>query len=875
MAVKTKLCKPLQILYWNADGVERDKLLLGVVLEREAIDIALIGETRLRPNSKLKIRNYTTYHTPGPNSPHGGTAVIIKSNIQHRHLTTPTLKNLQLTAIEISTHTETIAIGAVYHSPSLTLQNDDLDKIYNMCDSFIYAGDMNAKHTQWNSRIVSTRGRILASHAAVNEYEVLAPQEHTHYPRNPEHSSDVLDIVLYKSKGHISKIETMAEFNSDHDPVKLEIDLDPTRTMIKPRLTTTVDWPFFRSQINAALPDVIQTDNRYELDETIKTLTDTISHFKAKSTTYITPDKYIKHLNPEILNLIHIKKLLRKRYQRQRQRRDKTELNFLTKRIRILLQDYRIRQFDQAAAHAIEANQLWQLTRRLKTTKKPTATAIVTEQGIAYRSQDKARVIADTLQKQFCPNTAHQDDQTNRWHRDVRVEVKNFLATTPTTAACPVSTSEVKKIVKDSRRNSAPGPDGISYETLKNLPPKAFKTLTYIYNTALSLHYFPTPWKLAHVITIPKPGKSPLLPQNRRPLSLLSTLGKIYEKIVLHRIAHHALQNTPDTQFGFVPHRSSTLQLLRLTKYIKTGFAKLQHTAAIFLDVEKAYDTVWIPGLIYKLIKFEFPDTYTHIISSYLTKRSFRVKIEDALSSPRKTHAGVPQGSILAPTLYNLYTADIPTHQDSQIAQYADDTVLFYRSFDMTKCVNTVTQHMDTINKWSSKWRIKLNQSKTQYMVFTNRRTDIPPLVIDSYRIYPKDNCKYLGIVLDKKLNYQQHLNHIKKKTGLLIHQLYPIFRTQSIPLQKKVHIYKAIIRSAMLYGAPVWCTAPKRFIHALQIVQNKLARMSTGADIYTRVSTLQTLFDTPYIQDVVNNLTQNILNTIQTNTNPIIRNIM
>ena len=78
MAAKTKISRPLHMMYWNADGVERDKLLLGVVLECEVINIALLGETKLRPNSNLKIRNYTTYHNPGPNPPHGGTAILIK-----------------------------------------------------------------------------------------------------------------------------------------------------------------------------------------------------------------------------------------------------------------------------------------------------------------------------------------------------------------------------------------------------------------------------------------------------------------------------------------------------------------------------------------------------------------------------------------------------------------------------------------------------------------------------------------------------------------------------------------------------------------------------------------------------------------------------
>ena len=89
MANKTNLKRPLRILYWNTGGVERDKLLLGVVMERESIDLALLGETKLKPNRNIKIRNYITYHNPGPNPPNGGTAILVKRSIQHQVIQLP------------------------------------------------------------------------------------------------------------------------------------------------------------------------------------------------------------------------------------------------------------------------------------------------------------------------------------------------------------------------------------------------------------------------------------------------------------------------------------------------------------------------------------------------------------------------------------------------------------------------------------------------------------------------------------------------------------------------------------------------------------------------------------------------------------------
>ena len=143
-------------------------------------------------------------------------------------------------------------------------------------------------------------------------------------------------------------------------------------------------------------------------------------------------------------------------------------------------------------------------------------------------------------------------------------------------------------------------------------------------------------------------------------------------------------------------------------------------------------------------------------------------------------------------------------HKSSQIAQYADNTVLFYKSIDTNRCTKVIQDHMELITKWSNKWRLKLNASNT---VPGLHKKEARHHTHDNWRPHnlPCRDCQipYLGIYLDKKLNFKKHFKHIKKKMTHRIHQLYPIFRSQSIPLQKKTHIYKTIIRVSMLYGAP------------------------------------------------------------------------
>ena len=224
----------------------------------------------------------------------------------------------------------------------------------------------------------------------------------------------MLDIVLMKTKAHVSKIETLVEFNFDHDPVHLILDLNPTKTFLQTRPSTAVNWMAFRNQLTTSLPDNITTSNIHEVDETIIAISTTIAQEKAKATAVITPDKYTASTCPELLNLIKLKKQTRKRYQRQRLRDDKTELNCLTKKIHTLIQDHRIQQFDQDAKNDTQSDKIWKLTKRLTYTDK--ATAIIVKKGVMFSPQEKAEAIADCLKDQFQPNTPKQDNTTSSCH---------------------------------------------------------------------------------------------------------------------------------------------------------------------------------------------------------------------------------------------------------------------------------------------------------------------------------------------------------------------------------------------------------------------------------------------------------------------------
>lgn len=178
----------------------------------------------------------------------------------------------------------------------------------------------------------------------------------------------------------------------------------------------------------------------------------------------------------------------------------------------------------------------------------------------------------------------------------------------------------------------------------------------------------------------------------------------------------------------------------------------------IILDVQNAFNSVWHEGLIYKLVTLGFPTYIVKIVSSFLENRKFRVSVKTCKSNLIEISAGVPQGSSLSPSLYNIFTSDIPIPVDSDLGLYADDTAILTADQSAVTIVNNLKSSFNTITDYFNKWKIKINASKTQAIFFTWKRNPeylpINDLNLNGQLIPWNDAVKYLGLYLDKKTNF-------------------------------------------------------------------------------------------------------------------------
>jgi len=373
---------------------------------------------------------------------------------------------------------------------------------------------------------------------------------------------------------------------------------------------------------------------------------------------------------------------------------------------------------------------------------------------------------------------------------------------------------------------------------LKELDFSIIIKLNCIFIAMLRLSYFPQSWKLSHVLPICKPGKDPRNPSSYRPISLLSCLSKIFEKLMLSRLQNYisSINILPNYQFGFRSQFSTSQQLLRVSELIANSFHKKEHVIALFLDVAQAYDRIWHSGLLYKLYTIGVPIYLIKITKDFLSFRVFMVKINNSFSTARAIYSGIPQGSILSPLLFNLYLSGIPSLSSISIALYADDTALFSSHKNIISARNVLQTSVDKYIKWTELWRIKINPTKTQAKIFTLCRPLNPsPLIINNTIIPWLDNnipVKYLGLYFDRRLTWKAHIQNISNKTYQKITKLYPIINKYSkLKIDCGISIYKSIIRPSLTYACPIWCNASSTNIRKLQVIQNKFLRKILKAE--------------------------------------------
>ena len=288
----------------------------------------------------------------------------------------------------------------------------------------------------------------------------------------------------------------------------------------------------------------------------------------------------------------------------------------------------------------------------------------------------------------------------------------------------------VRKVVMNLDLSKASGPDCIPVVVLKSCEPELSFTLAEIFNKCLKESCFPDCWKVSSVVSVFKKVERSTA-KNYRPVSLLSVVRKVFEKLVNNRVVDHLEKCGlfSDFQYGFRSSRSTADLLTVVSDRTTRAFNRSEATRAVALDISKAFDSVWHAGLIHKLTSYGISGQILGLIS-FLSKRRLRVVLDEKSSQEYPVNAGVPQGSILGPKLFLLYINDLPDDVICDIAIYADTTVCSKcdQASDLWQQLELASElefHLRDTVDWHKKWLVDFNAGKTQLVSFDRSNNNV------------------------------------------------------------------------------------------------------------------------------------------------------
>lgn len=252
-------------------------------------------------------------------------------------------------------------------------------------------------------------------------------------------------------------------------------------------------------------------------------------------------------------------------------------------------------------------------------------------------------------------------------------------------------------------------------------------------------------------------------------------------------------------------------------------------TTMLALDLEKAFDSVWHEGLINKMIREEIPKNLIEIIKSYLEERKNIVNINSKHSSEYISTTGIPQGGSLSTTLFLLYINDIPKNPRTRLALFADDTAILAEAKMERTTNNRIQQHVEELQEYFQKWKIKINPAKTQLINFNKkiRPTNQDTIKIENTPIETKEEITYLGTILDRKLTFKKHIDKIRNNAQRAIKTIYPFINHNcKLPKKMKLQLYTAYVKPILTYNTAIWSSAADSYIKKLQAIENKTYRI-------------------------------------------------
>lgn len=836
----------MNVIQWNCRGYHSNyEDILSLIHNFRPYSIALQETMQARPLKSP--RNYHIYSQNDQRSTAGqGLAILVRNDIASNQIQIST--NLNAHAVTVHLH-RTVTICNLYVPPHHQLALRDLENLVSQLPTpFLLMGDFNARHSLWGDTGENHNGRVIFDYLSNTDHTLMNDLTGTRFDIRTGNSSN-LDLSICSPSLSLEFAWRVSDelLGSDHFPIiishQTESPPHQERFNIK-----RADWNLYRILSDSPI------SNDLSIDDTLEQIEQTIVRAASSSIprTKRTNHKPIPWWNEACEATRKLKKAALRKYQRTKNPQDKIDL----KRARAVAR-YTVKQSKKSEwQHFVSTfnsetplNLIYSRINKINGNRSNHATpCIIVNNNQLHHPKEVANAIGDhfaqiSSKSRLSPSlrqaeSVHLDFSTQESHP--YNDAFSLLEFNNSLRKC---------------RNTAPGPDSIHYEMIKNLSPNMKNQILNFLNRCWLSGKFPQRWTTATVLAFPKPNKPPSLPSSYRPIALTCTLCKVMEKMVNHRL-YYVLENQQllnKFQYGFRKMRGTEDSLVWLESQVLRAFSHGKHLVGIFFDVEKAYDTVWKFGILRKLHTAGIRGSLALFIQNFLSDRHFRVKIQNFYSDPKPQEEGVPQGSVLSCLLFNLAINDIANGipQHVQPSLYVDDLAIFIEVTYIDSAERSLQSAVNVIAENASKNGFKISFDKTTGVIFHRKRMVNPPNIkLYNRTIQFRNEVKFLGLTLDSRLTWLPHITNLRNRAlkaanilKILSHLRWGADRLTLF------RIYRAIIRTKMDYGCQLYDTAKESVLYKLSVVHHICIRLCTGAFKSSPIKSLYSESGEPALQ--------------------------
>lgn len=464
-----------------------------------------------------------------------------------------------------------------------------------------------------------------------------------------------------------------------------------------------------------------------------------------------------------------------------------------------------------------------------KIREKSSVSSLVEGGIIATSAMEKADVLANQFEKIFQKDDGRTPEHFDPHPLESMKDIPWFGA------------NQLYELINKWSNSSSMTPDLVPLYFIKRVAAVICGPLSYIFNQSLMYSEIPQRWK--HCFVTPILKKEPASnPENYRPVSITSVFCRLFEKVLKeHMLIHiHANGIFPPNQHGFSSGRSVQTNLLECLDDWTEAADRKHRCDVVYFDFAKAFDRVSHQKLVVKLEKYKFHPIVIKWIAQYLTGRTFQVKVENSFSSVRWVESGVPQGAVLSPILFNIYTAELPNivqQCDVTMKMYADD-VKIYRTITRHEDVCLMQNAIDLLASWADRWQLPLSPQKT-VVLHLNSGTSTHPYTynINGCTLAAVDSVKDLGFHYDNNLDFGKHIREVCNSAMLRTANIFRALTTKNKSILLKV--YKTYVRPLVESSASVFAPYKKKDICRMEKVQNNFTRkllLRTNSFLYSRV---------------------------------------